>query len=185
MQLGTLATELVKMRPLEKQDSAPIFELARAPEIAENTFVPHPYTAQDAESFVERALEQRRLGEAYVFAIIDRTTDEFAGLMGIHPEAEHKRAFVGYWIGKPFWGRGLATAALRLLIQYGFEELNLNRIEAEHFHHNPASGRVMQKANMSYEGTRRQALIHRDQVKDLMMYAILRDEYQNAKRDSQ
>ena len=43
----------------------------------------------------------------------------------------------------------------------------------------------MQKANMSYEGTRRQALIHRDQVKDLMMYAILRDEYQNAKLHSQ
>ena len=108
MQAKTMVTELVKMRPLEKQDSAPIFELARAPEIAANTFVPHPYTPQDAESFVERALEQRRLGEAYVFAIIDRTIDEFAGLMGIHPEAEHKRAFrrlldrqtlLGTWLG--------------------------------------------------------------------------------------
>ena len=84
---------------------------------------------------------------------------------------------VGYWIGLPYWGRGLATAALRLIIEFGFETLQLNRIAAGHFPQNPASGRVMQKANMRYEGTLRGALLHRDTYKDELRYAILREEF--------
>ena len=97
--------------------------------------------------------------------------------MGIHPAPEHDRAEVGYWIGKPFWGRGLATAALRLLLQFGFETLQLNRIEAGHFDYNPASGRVMEKAGMRFEGVRRQYVWHRDRYKDVRWYAILREDY--------
>ena len=177
MKPAVLANESIKMRSFEPTDIAPVLALASASEIAENTFVPHPYSQDAAEEFVNRVRQQWSLDEAYVFAILDRSSDAFVGAMGIHPEGKHNSAEVGFWIGKPFWGRGLATSALRLLIRFGFQQLHLNRIEAGHLVHNAASGRVMQKADMRCEGIRRQALLHRNQYKDVVWYAILREDY--------
>ena len=173
-----LENETVLMRPLEARDSSAIQDLAAAPEIAANTFVPHPYPPEAASEFVQKGQESWRSGEAYVFGIIDKSSQRFAGCMGIHPAPEHNRAEVGYWIGLPFWGRGLATAALRLLLQFGFETLKLNRVEAGHFDYNPASGRVMEKAGMRREGLRSQYVLHREQYKDLVWYAIVREDYE-------
>lgn len=181
MNAQALVDELVTMRPFVPADTSPVFKLASAKEIADNTFVPHPYSREAAQEFVENVRRQWSTDEAYVFAIVDNSTRTFAGAMGIHPEGKHNSATVGFWIGKPFWGRGLATAALRLLIRFGFEQLKLNRIEAGHLDHNTASGRVMQKANMRCEGTRRQAFLHQSQYKDVVWYAILRDDYQRQK----
>jgi len=176
-----LNSDLVRMRPLDTVDIPAVQRLAAAEEIARNTFVPHPYPPDGAEEFVQHAREGWRKDEAYVFAIMEKASEEFAGCMGIHPEPAHHRAVVGYWIGLPFWGRGLATAALRLIIQFGFETLQLNRIAAGHFPQNPASGRVMQKANMRYEGTLRGSLLHRDEYRDEIRYAILRAEFEASK----
>ena len=172
-----LQGEALLLRPLEARDAEDILRLVDAREIAENTFVPKPYPPEAASEFVRGRRENWRNDEAYVFAIIEGQGERFSGCIGLHPVYEHSRAEVGYWIGKPYWGRGLATAALRLLVQFGFEKLKLNRIEAGHFTHNPASGRVMQKANMRPEGVRRRYVWHRDQFKDLHWYAILREEY--------
>ena len=181
METVVLANELIMMRSFEPADVVPVLALASAREIAENTFVPHPYSQDAAEEFVNRVREQWSSDEAYVFAILDRSSDAFVGAMGIHPEGKHNSAKVGFWIGKPFWGRGLATSALGLLIRFGFEQLNLNRIEAGHLVHNAASGRVMQKADMRYEGIRRQALLHRNQYKDVVWYAILREDRERSR----
>lgn len=172
-----LESEILRMRPLQIRDIADIQRLAAAEEIARNTYVPHPYPPDAAQEFVQNAREQWRQEEAFVFAIIEAASERFVGCMGIHPQPAHQRAEVGYWIGVPYWGRGLATAALRLIIQFGFEELKLNRIAAGHFPQNPASGRVMQKANMRYEGRLRGALYHHDEFKDEVRYAILRADY--------
>ena len=177
MKKKELVSNLVRMRALGIADIPHIQRLAAAKEIANNTYVPHPYPPGAAEEFVRKARDQWRYDEAYVFAIIEKASDCFAGCMGIHPLPAHHRAEVGYWIGLPYWGRGLATAALRLIIQFGFEELKLNRIAAGHFPHNPASGRVMQKAKMRYEGLLRGALFHHDEYKDEARYAILRGDF--------
>ena len=177
-----LEAEIVRMRPLESDDIPHILKLASAAEIAENTFVPHPYPPEAAAEFVSKTRERWHYDEGFTFAIIDTSSDAFVGAMGIHPKGEHHAAEVGYWIGKPFWGRGLATAALRRIIQFGFEQLGLNRIQAGHFRHNMASGRVMQKANMRYEGVQRQGMYHREQYKDVVYYAILREDYETRDR---
>lgn len=174
-----LENEALMMRPLESRDASAIRILAAAPEIAANTFVPHPYPPDAADEFINTAQDKWRKDEAFVFGIIEKRCGSFAGCMGIHPVAEHNRAEVGYWIGKPYWGRGLATAALRLIIRFGFETLELNRVEAGHFEYNPASGRVMKKAGMRFEGRRRQFLMHREQYKNVLWYAILREDYES------
>ena len=179
-----LSDDMLRMRAFEPADSAAVFELAGAWEIAENTFVPHPYSRADADDFVKRVRQQWSAAEAYVFAILDKASGEIVGAMGIHPEAQHNSATIGYWIGKPYWGRGIATAALRLLIRFGFEQLQLNRIEAGHLAHNMASGRVMQKADMRCEGRRRQAVLHRGEYKDEICYAIVREDFAKSRMAS-
>ena len=177
MEKTILESDALLMRPLEASDIDEIAALVDAPEIAANTFVPRPYPEDAASEFVRLARERWKHDEAYVFAIVDKSSSRFVGCMGIHPAPAHNRAEVGYWIGKPYWGKGLATGALRLLIGFGFDVLKLNRIEAGHFDYNPASGRVLLKANMRYEGERRGFVLHRDQYKDVHWYAILREDY--------
>ena len=172
-----MQNEALLMRPLETGDANAILDLVVAPEIAANTFVPQPYPPDGASEFIRLGQASWRDGDAYVFGIIEKSSKRFAGCMGLHPVPEHNRAEVGYWLGAPFWGRGLATTALRLLLQFAFETLKINRVEAGHFLHNPASGRVMQKAGMRLEGRRRRYLLHREQYKDVLWFAILREEY--------
>ena len=88
-----------------------------------------------------------------------------------------ERAELGYWVGKPFWGQGYCTEAAQAVIAYGFQTLGLNRIQAHHFGRNPASGRVMQKLGMRYEGLERQYHKKWGQFEDGLGYAILREDF--------
>ena len=172
-----LQGEALDLRPLQTDDIDAIHRLAQAPSIPANTFVPQPYPRQEAEDFVRSRRELWQNDEAFVFGMVEKRSGHFAGCIGLHPVFEHFRAEVGYWVGEPFQGRGMATEALRLATQFGFDQLKLNRIEAGHFAGNPASGRVMQKAGLRYEGLRRQLVWHRERFRDLHWYVILRDEY--------
>ncbi len=70
-------------------------------------------------------------------------TDELIGAIGLTLSKKYDHAEMGYWIGVPFWGKGYCTEAAKIVLQYGFEELKLNRIFAHHMTNNPASGKVM------------------------------------------
>jgi [ribosomal protein S5]-alanine N-acetyltransferase len=90
---------------------------------------------------------------------------------------EYGRAEMGYWIGRPYWGRGYCTEAARELLRYGFENLGLARIFACHFKENEASGRVMRKLGMTREGDLRHHVIKWGVPQDLVLYGILRSEF--------
>ena len=80
---------------------------------------------------------------------------------------------LGYWIGKPYWGRGYCTEAAREMVRYGFEILGLHRIHSNHFGSSPASGRVMQKIGMIREGTRREHYKKWGEYEDRVEYGLL------------
>ncbi|NEP60397.1 MAG: GNAT family N-acetyltransferase, partial [Symploca sp. SIO2G7] len=91
---------------------------------------------------------------------------------------ENANAELGYWIGVLYWSKGYCTEAAKAVVQYGFEVIGLHRIQAAHFPHNPASGRVMQKIGMSYEGYRRQHILKWGKFEDLELYGILKSDWQ-------
>ena len=97
--------------------------------------------------------------------------------MGLELEPENERAELGYWIGKPYWNRGYATEAAKAVVAYSFEVLKLNRIYAYHFTRNPASGRVLEKIGMRYEGYRRQHTKRWENFEDSMGYGMLKADY--------
>jgi len=91
-------------------------------------------------------------------------------------ELEHRRAELGYWIGRPWWGNGFATEAARAVVGQAFAGLGLARVFAHHFVSNPASGRVMQKIGMRQEGVLRRHVIKWGRCEDLVVYGILPDD---------
>ncbi len=89
-------------------------------------------------------------------------------------------AEIGYCYGEDYWGRGYATEALKRVIKYLFEEVDVEVIFADHMDKNPNSGKVMKKAGMNYEGTERGRVLDRDGIRnDLLTYSILKEEYFN------
>lgn len=99
------------------------------------------------------------------------------GAVGLSMKPEHEKAELGYWIGRQYWCDNYATEAGRAVLEYAFSSLGLNRVYARHLGKNPASGRVMQKLGMVYEGCLRQDVVKWGQVDDIILYSVLRSEY--------
>ena len=92
--------------------------------------------------------------------------------------SKQHQAELGYWVGKPYWGKGFCTEAAQAVLAYAFNELALIRVYARYLARNPASGRVMQKLHMQYEGTLRQHTKKWEQYEDYVFYGLLENEWQ-------
>ena len=86
--------------------------------------------------------------------------------MVIQKDVYQKSAEIGYWIGEPFWGKGIATKAVELITKYGFDELNLNRIYTGVFEYNIVSMKVLEKNGFQKEGIFKNAVLKNDKVYD-------------------
>ncbi len=151
--------------------------LAGAREIAATTTnIPHPYTEDDARSFLAHADEDFRAGHSVTFAVALMPGRELCGAVGLTITPAHEHAELGYWIGVPYWGQGFATEAARTVMAFGFETLRLHRIHASHFTGNTASQRVLEKIGMRHEGPSRQHIQKWNRFVDLENYGLLASE---------
>jgi RimJ/RimL family protein N-acetyltransferase len=174
MLVPTIATERLRLRPYDLSDVPELARLIGTREVAENLLrVPHPYTEQDARTFI---LSVRESGEAR-FAIALAEEQNLIGGIGLRIHVQHPRAELGYWLGTPYWGRGYATEASRAVVHYGFETLGLRRIYASAFRENIASAKVLQKLGMQHEGCLREHVLKWGRFIDLEIYGILRSQW--------
>ena len=174
----TLHTERLVLRPFTPADAADVQRLAGDRAIASTTGnIPHPYEDGMAEEWIGTHQESFESGRAATFAIERAQDDTLVGAISLAIRQQHRHAELGYWVGKPYWGNGYCTEAAQAVIDYGFQVLDLHRIYARHVARNPASGRVMVKAGMQYEGCMRQHMLKWDVYEDLKIYGILRSEY--------
>ncbi|MBL0170331.1 MAG: GNAT family N-acetyltransferase [Gemmatimonadaceae bacterium] len=172
--LPTLRTRRLILRPFTLADAPAVQRLAGAPEIYSTTrTIPHPYEDGMAEAWISSRADAFAAGQAASFAVTleDNT---LVGATGLNLEPADHRAELGYWIGVPYWGHGYATESAEAVMAFGFESLQLHRIHACFLRRNPASGRVMEKLGMQYEGTRRQHEVKLGVHEDLVHYGILR-----------
>lgn len=115
----------------------------------------------------------------YQWAIVPHELGQPIGTVGVNfCNDTLAMAHIGYAIGADFWNCGYTSEALGAVVDYLFGTVGMNRIESQHDPDNPASGRVMQKCGMTYEGTHRQADISNRGIVDACMYAILRTEWE-------
>ena len=178
-QQPTLQAQRLILRPLMLSDAPQVKELAGAWEIADTTLsLPHPYEDGMAEKWIKTHSSGFREGSEVIFAVVLRKIDILCGAVGLGIDQENYRAEIGYWIGKPYWGKGYCTEAAREVLRYAFEDLGLHRIHSRHFSRNPASGRVMQKIGMTYEGCHRQHILKWGKFEDLEQYGILKSDWE-------
>lgn len=179
-QQSTIHTDRLILRPFMLSDAAEVQRLAGDRAIAAVTqAIPHPYEDGMAEDWIKSHPKQFAEEKSVVFAITFSETNLLCGAIGLSIHQEDNRAELGYWIGKPFWGNGYCTEAALAVLKYGFESLGLYRIYSSHFSSNPASGRVMQKIGMIYEGCLRQHLLKWGKFEDRVQYGILKSEWES------
>lgn len=180
--IPTLETSRLLLRPFALDDAPVVQQLAGARSIADMTLnVPHPYEDGMAEHWIAMHRGSFELGVLLPLAVTLRESGELAGAISLKIDPESSRAELGYWLGEPYWGRGYCSEAAEAIVRHGFEVLRLNRIHASHFARNPASGRVLQKTGMRREGVAREHVRKWDQYEDLVLYGLLRGDYESSR----
>ena len=166
--------ERLLLRPWRRGDEGALIRYANNRNVWRNLRdrFPHPYTIADAESWIRRNEETNE--PTMSFAIV--LEGEPVGAVGLeHREDVDRRTLeLGYWLGEPFWGRGLATEAARAVADYAFATFDVERLEAGVFEWNPASGRVLEKAGFQLEARLRKSVFKDGQLIDRLLYARLR-----------
>jgi len=176
--IPTLETERLRLRPLAFEDEAAVFALASDPEIARFVRFEAHRTRAETRAFIELVLEHYRRGDPFAWAIILREDGGLLGSCGFVSQVpERKSAEIGYWLGKPYWGKGYAVEAARALVRFGFQQMDLERVEAKCFLENRAGQRVIGKLGMKFEATDRSEMI-KGSYPELRVYAIAKQDWE-------
>jgi [ribosomal protein S5]-alanine N-acetyltransferase len=161
------------LRPWRAGDEASLVRYADNRNVSRNLKdrFPYPYTAADAREWIAHA--STRASSTSFAIVVDGAA---VGGIGIEPGTDVHRhsAEIGYWLGEPFWGRGIATEALRAMTEYAFAHFDICRLEAGVFDWNPASARVLEKAGYNLEGRARCAVVKDGRLGDRLLYALVR-----------
>lgn len=132
---------------------------------------PHPFTLEHAQAFINNATQHQ---PTKIFAIT--VNNQAVGGIGIHPQADIycNNAELGYWLAQPFWGHGIATKAIKQIVNYGFNTFSINRIYARPYGNNIASQKVLKKAGFTLEATLQNTILKNDELLDELIYAVRR-----------
>ena len=147
-----IKTERLVLRPLTLEDAPAFSKLASDYDIAKMTgSIPHPFPLFSAEFKIMYLRRQKERGLAYPYAIT-RNGRELIGVIDLFRSAPDAALEIGYWIGKPYWGQGLATEAAKAVIQEARDTLGVKALLAGAFVDNPASLRVLDKLGFQPTG---------------------------------
>lgn len=170
--MTVLQSDKIILREFHPADNTAIAELCNNKKIWNNLrdFIPHPYKTEDADYFIEFCRSEM---PQHTFLI--EYNGCVAGSIGlVQQEDIYKHsAELGYWIGEPYWGKGIATKAVKLIVGYGFGELGLTRIFSSVFDHNKASQKVLEKNGFTLECISRKSVIKNNILLDEYKYSIL------------
>lgn len=161
----------IQLRPWNLDDLDRLVQLANNPKIAANLMdrFPYPYTREAGESFINMAMSGH---PASVLAI--KLDGEVVGGIGVHPQLDvyRKNAELGYWLAEEYWGKGIITEAIRLIVPYAFENFDIVRIYARPFGGNIASQKVLEKNGFHLEATLKGTFFKNGIYLDELIYGI-------------
>ncbi|MFN8713822.1 MAG: GNAT family N-acetyltransferase [Bacteroidota bacterium] len=159
------------LRPWFETDLDNVVKYANNPNISNNhtNMFPYPYARADAEKFYAHVSKAE---PANILAIVNN--NEFIGSIGLHFQGDifFRNAEMGYWIAEPFWGRGIATAAIQQMVDYGFRTFEITRIFARPFGSNIGSQRALEKAGFVLEARLAGTICKNGRIEDELIYAV-------------
>jgi [ribosomal protein S5]-alanine N-acetyltransferase len=164
------------LRPWKNTDLDSLVKFANNKKIADNLTdkFPYPYTEEYGKAFIDYTKSHNPL---IVFAI--DIEGQAVGGIGVHPQTDisRKNAELGYWLAEPYWGNGIISEAVKIIIPYAFQNFEINRIYARPFESNIASQRVLEKAGFTFEARFEKTLIKNGVLLDELFFAIRKDTY--------
>ncbi len=170
----SIATDRLLLRPFREADAERVAELCSNDRLYRSLLsLPRPYTVECARTWMAAHEENFSAGRSCEFAVTDGAAGCLYGCIGLFCHSRDRNAEMGYWIGEDYWGNGYATEAARAVVEFAFQCKDLHRVYARHFASNPASGRIMQKCGMVYEGTMKEHVFKDGRYEDLVCYGLL------------
>jgi [ribosomal protein S5]-alanine N-acetyltransferase len=175
--VNILVNEQIRLTEFRPLDGPALIEHLNDRDIYDCTLrIPFPYTAASAEEWLALAAKMtEQQGRPVCWAIRDGGDNLIGGVGfdGLHAGKSH-RGEMGYWLAKPYWGRGIMTTVVHRACQHAFEELGLVKITAHVFSTNPASSRVLEKCGFEQEGFLKKHYLKDGKYLDSRLYALLR-----------
>lgn len=164
----------VRLSAIRECDKAAFVTFLNDRDIYNNTLrIPHPYSDEDAEKFIGIAADATaKHGHPVHFAIRDES-EQLIGGCGFDDLSYGHRAEIGYWLAKPYWGRGIVTDVVRSVCAFALVEWKLVRITAHVFVLNTASARVLEKNGFEFEGLLRKHHRKDGRFLDSRLYALV------------
>ncbi len=167
----------IRLRLQADSDLPAIVRALQDPDIPRWTRVPSPYGEAEAKRWHEQQAAAREVGELLHLLVVDATTDDLLGSVGIvHADWVEGRCELGYWTARESRGRGIASRAVRLLCAWAFDNLPVERIEIHAEPENTASRRVAEAAGFEFEGVLRSYFVNKGVRRDAASYSLLRAE---------
>lgn len=171
-----LETERLYLKKCDIKYASEFYELAKNPNVTKFVTWECHKNIDVTKEYIDTLIKEDT-SKSITWAIISKHDNCFIGLIGLIFETDHKTAVAGYWIGEPYWKKGYMTESFKTVIDYGFANKDINRLEAVHLIDNIPSGMVMTKCGLQYEGTLKQYLYCKDTQHDCKIYSITRDEW--------
>jgi RimJ/RimL family protein N-acetyltransferase len=161
-----------ELRPWQPADASSLQRHADNPRVAGmlTDRFPHPYTAEHADAWI--ALNQRREPPTNFAIVVDGAAVGGIGIE-LRNDVNRRSAEIGYWLGEPYWGRGIATDAVRAMTQYALATFDVCRLAAHVFDGNVASARVLEKAGYLLEGRLRRSIYKGGRMLDERLFAFV------------
>ena len=164
---------IINLRTLKISDAYSIYKNAKDIEISKYTRLPYPYRLKYAYDFIRLCQENYKKKTDYELGIEWKKTGKIIGTISLmHLDNTLRSAEVGYWLGKQYWRRGITKEALTLILDYGFNTLELGRIYAKVLYANLPSIRLLQRAGFRYEGRVRKSFFRDGNWFDELLFAL-------------
>ncbi len=178
-----LRSERLILRRFEMDDAEAMYQNWASDPLVTKYLCWYPHPNVDTTRGVLGSWLEKYDGARYYNWLIELNGTPIGAISVVHLDCEHDSAEIGYCIGRAYWGRGIAAEALATVLDYLFFEVGLHRISMRHDVQNPASGRVMQKNGLVYEGTLREDYHRKDGTwGDMRMYSALQAEWEERRR---
>lgn len=169
---------IINLRTLGNSDAYSIYKNAKDRKISKYTHLPYPYRLNYARDFVRLCQEHYKKKTDYELGIQSKKTGEIIGMISLmHIDNRHRSAEVGYWLGNQYWRRGITKEALTLILDFGFNNLELVRIYAKVLHPNLPSIRLLQSAGFRYEDRIRKSVFREGSWFDELIFALVDEDF--------
>lgn len=173
-----IRTKRLLLRKYEMADAEQMFKnYATDPDVSKFLNWDPYENLEEVKAFLIDAIEEYKNPNTYHWAI-ESEGEMIGGISAFNIIDRDSVCEVGYCLAKAYWNQGIISEALDAVLKYLFQEVNMHRIMAKHDVDNPASGKVMQKCSMTYEGKFRKFYLHKDGTySDSLIYGILKEEF--------